>query len=277
MRNIASGVVMLGLLATVGCGQPAIDTGAADTLGAPEPLYDMPAGGMTLQLVEEAVPIAELTMQDLAGRPIATDDLRGKVTLVNFWATWCGPCREEIPDLIALQDRYPNQLQVIGVSADEGDLAKVEEFAREWGMNYPIVMATPEIHHQFPGVFALPTSFVVDPDGQIVQTHVGLIDPAVIEQEVRHLTSLPTNVNIELIEKTTQMRLADAAHATEIPGLDLSELTPAQRELALQRLNEEGCNCGCQLTLAQCRINDQTCDFSLPLAQQVIAEIVGAN
>ncbi len=283
MRDIVSGVVVLGLIAVTGCGQPSIDENISDmraaTLGEPEPLFDVPAGGMVLQLVEEVIPITQLTMEDLDGRTIVTDDLLGKVTVVNFWATWCGPCREEIPDLIALQARYPDQLQVIGVSTDEGLGAKslVEEFARTWGMNYPIVMATPEIHQQFPGVFALPTSFVVDPDGQIVQTHIGLINPVVIEQEVRYLTSLPTDVTIQLIERTTQMRLTDAAHATEMPGLDLSQLTPSQREQALQRLNQEDCNCGCQLTLAQCRINDQACDVSLPLAQQVIAEVVGAN
>ena len=64
----------------------------------------------------------------------------------------------------------------------------------------------------------------------------------------------------------------NAAHATEIPGLDLTVLTPDQRVAALQRLNEESCSCGCSLTLAQCRINDTTCGFSLPLAEQVVAE-----
>ena len=69
-------------------------------------------------------------------------------------------------------------------------------------------------------------------------------------------------------------RLVNAAHATEIPGLDLTVLTADQRVAALQRLNEELCNCGCKLTLAQCRINDTTCGFSLPLAEEVVAEIL---
>lgn len=138
-------------------------------------------------------------------------------------------------------------------------------------------MATPEINRQFPGVFALPTSFILDTEGRVVQTHVGLINPAVLEQEARYLSSMPTDVTVELIEGTPQTRLADAAHATEIPGLDLSELTGEQKEVALQRLNEDSCTCGCALTLAQCRINDAACDISLPLAQQLVAAIVGAN
>ena len=145
------------------------------------------------------------------------------------------------------------------------------------GVNYPIVMATPELNRQFPGVFALPTSFVVNPDGLIVQTHVGLVNPAVLEQEVRYLAVLPSDVTVELVDEDQTTRLVNAAHATEIPGLDLSELTPQQKEQVLQRLNEDSCSCGCQLTLAQCRINDSACGLSLPLAEKVVDEIIGAD
>jgi len=230
---------------------------------------------MTVELLREPMPIADVTMETLAGETMSTGDWRGKVTLVNFWATWCGPCRQEIPDLIKLQEQYPDQLQVVGVSTDEGDPSLVHAFAQEMEMNYPVVMATEELNRQFPGVFALPTSFVVDPEGRIVQTHVGLISPAVFEQEVRHLTSLPTTVAVALIDENETTRLADAAHATEIPGLDLSELTPSQKEQVLQRLNEDSCPCGCSLTLAQCRINDSACGISLPVAKKVVADIVG--
>ena len=169
---------------------------------------------------------------------MSTTDWHGKVTLVNYWATWCGPCREEIPYLVQLQERYPDQLQVIGISADEGDPADVKAFASEMGINYPIVMETAELNRQFPGVFALPTTFLVDPEGRIVQTHVGLISPAVFEQETRYLSGLPANVTVELIDENDTTRLANAAHATEIPGLDLSELPPRSKKagaLAAQR------------------------------------------
>ena len=267
--------LVLGALTVAACGPPAEQTSAST--GAPQPVFDLPVADMTLQFVRDPVRIDDLVMHDLDGETLSMADLRGKVTLVNYWATWCGPCRHEIPQLVELQKRYGDQLQVIGVSTDEGDTAKVVAFAEEFQMNYPVVMATPEINRQFPGVFALPTSFVVDTEGRIVQTHVGLINPAVLEQEARYLSDLPTDVTVELIESTQQTRLADAAHATEIPGLDLSRLTPEQKAAALQRLNEDGCTCGCQLTLAQCRINDAACGVSLPLAEQVVEEIVGAN
>ena len=284
MRNngpVRFGVSLLaiGLLTAAGCDSrgvsPVPDEAPAASDGAPLPIYPVSPEGVTLELVADAPEVGEVTLDSLDGQTLTTSALRGRVTLVNFWATWCGPCREEIPDLVALQDRYPDQLQVIGVSTDEGDTGKVVSFASEWDINYPIVMATPEIHREFPGVFALPTTFIIDPEGRIVQTHVGLIQPDIIEAEVRHLTGLPTNVTVEAIEQTRHMRLANAAQATEIPGVDLTQLDPEQREEALRRLNAEDCNCGCGLTLAQCRINDSACGFSLPLAQQVVAEIAG--
>jgi len=92
---------------------------------------------------------------------------RGNEVIVYFWATWCPPCRAEIPDLVALQARYGDRLQVIGVSQDEAGVEVVKRFAEAQHMNYPIVMSTPEIEKAFPGVAALPTSFVVDPKGKI--------------------------------------------------------------------------------------------------------------
>ena len=276
MRTLAicagMSVAVVGLLMVSGCG------GARDdVVEAPAPVFTVPTDGMTVQFVREPAQVADLTVQDLDGRTMSTTDWQGKVTLVNYWATWCGPCREEIPYLIQLQEHYPDQLQVIGISADEGDSADVKAFAQEMGINYPIVMQTPELNRQFPGVFALPTTFLVDREARIVQTHVGLINPAIFEQEARHLLDFPTNITVELIDENDTTRLANAAHATEIPGLDLSELTPAQKEQALQRLNEDTCECGCALTLAQCRINDGACSISLPLAQKVVEEIIGAG
>ena len=153
----------------------------------------------------------------------------------------------------------------------------VDAFADQYWVNYPIVMSTPEIKRAFPGVFALPTSFVVDPDGQMVQTHVGLISPVILEQETRYLSSLSNNATVETVAASSQIRLANAAQATEIPGVDLSVLTPDQREEALRRLNADGCPCGCQLTLAQCRINDSSCGISPPIVEQLVAEIAAGN
>ena len=116
--------------------------------------------------------------------------MKSKVILVNFWATWCPPCREEIPDLIALQEKYRDQLQIIGVSQDSGRPIKCARFAAEHGMNYPVVMTTPEIEKLFPGVYALPTSFIIDREGRIAQKHVGMLNAALTEIETRALAGL---------------------------------------------------------------------------------------
>ncbi len=273
-----SGVPVLALLLGAaacgadGGGRDAVPGGPAD----PPALFEAPSD-LRLQFVDTPAPVPDLVMETLDGRTIAMADQRGKAVLVNFWATWCGPCREEVPYLVQLAARYPDHLTVIGVSEDAGGADVVEAFSAQYGVNYPIVMSTPEIKRAFPGVFALPTSFIVDAAGRIVQTHVGLVSPVLLEQEARYLASLSTEATIEMVEPTRQIVLANAAQATEIPGVDLSALTPAQREAALRRLNSDGCPCGCQLTLAQCRINDASCDISPPLVEQMIAEIAGAD
>ena len=245
--------------------------------GAPAPLFDTPRGGVKLEFVDAPAPVPDLTMATIDGGSVSMADQRGKVVLVNFWATWCGPCREEIPYLVQLAARYPDHLTVIGVSEDAGGRDLVEAFTAQYGVNYPIVMSTPEIKQAFPGVVALPTSFVVDPEGGIVESHVGLISPIVLEQETRYLTSLPNDATVEIVEPNNQLVLANAAQATEIPGVDLSVLTATQREEVLRRVNAEGCPCGCSLTLAQCRINDSACGISPPIVERIVEEVAGAD
>src|SRR3982751_3457424 len=110
------------------------------------------ASGTTITFLRDRAAVPSFTASDLAGRQVATDTLRGKVVLVNFWATWCPPCREEIPDLVALQQKYPDQLQIIGISQDSAPPPVVQQFATEHKMNYPTVMSSAELKTRFPGV-----------------------------------------------------------------------------------------------------------------------------
>ena len=273
-------LIVVAILCVAGCGQSTGEAPGSDWTGGgpgPAPLFATPDDGVRLRFVDAPASVPDVTMETLDGRSISMADQQGKVVLVNFWATWCGPCREEIPFLVRLAERYPDHLTVIGVSEDHGSPDAVAAFAEQYGVNYPIVMSTPEIKRAFPGVFALPTSFVVDPEGRIMESHVGLISPVILEQETRYLTSLSHDATIETVPPNDQIRLANAAQATEIPGVDLSVLTPEQREEVLRRVNADGCPCGCSLTLAQCRINDSACGISPPLVEQLVAEIAGAN
>ena len=182
---------------------------------APNQVAEAPTGEKkTLRFYKNPPAVPDLIMHDLDGRSISSADLRGKVTIVNFWATWCPPCRAEIPDLIALQKKYGDRLQIVGISQDEGSVDGVKRFVAAQQMNYPVVMTTPELEKAFPGVTALPTSFILDREARVVQRHVGLLNPNLTELETRALAGLPVNASIEEVERGQPARLENAAQAT---------------------------------------------------------------
>jgi thiol-disulfide isomerase/thioredoxin len=228
---------------------------------------------VTLRFFRNPAAAPVVAMRDLDGREVSLASLRGKVVLVNFWATWCGPCRAEIPDLVALQEKYRDRLQVIGISQDEVPVDLVRRFAADHRMNYPVVMSTPEIEKLFPGVNALPTSFIVDRESRIVQKHVGMLTASLTEQETRALAGLPVNASIEEVDQAQGLKLENGAQAIAIPGIDLSRFDVAKRTEALQKLNSQPCTCGCDLTVARCRVDDPSCGVSLPLARQIVQQI----
>lgn len=129
---------------------------------APSPSGDAPTGN------------AELTLPLLGGGTFNTADYRGRVVLLNFWATWCPPCRQEIPDLIALRDALGDRgFEVVGISMDL-DTAVVPPFVDEFDIPYPIAFGTEETTQQIGGVFGLPVSLLIDQQGQIAGRFVGL-------------------------------------------------------------------------------------------------------
>src|SRR5438874_13094055 len=121
---------------------------AADA-SSPEPAGER----MTIRFFRHPADAPSFSARTIDGREISLASLRGKVTIVNFWATWCPPCRAEIPDLIALQAKYRDQVQIIGVSQDETGPDVVRRFAAEQHVNYPIVMSTPELERIFTGIY----------------------------------------------------------------------------------------------------------------------------
>src|SRR5882762_5624625 len=219
----------------------------------------------------DAAPAFQLN--DLDGKPFSLAEAKGKIVLLNFWATWCGPCRAEIPDLVDLQKRYSDKLEIIALATDEDDADLVRRFVTKSGINYRVAMVTDEVRNSYGGVAALTTSFVIDEQARIVQKHVGLNDPAIYELEVRAMLGQPVDAKIEYFEDTGQIFLKNAERATELPGVDFSKLTPEQKISALHKFNAETCNCGCTFTLAQCRIYDRNCQISKAATSKIIATL----
>jgi thiol-disulfide isomerase/thioredoxin len=217
----------------------------------------------------------DFKLDALDGKPFTLASSRGKVILLNFWATWCGPCREEIPDLIGLQTKYKDRLQIIGISVDDDDASVVKKVVEETGINYPVAMASPEVRMAYGGIGALPTSFVLDLEGRVVQKHEGLRNPLLYEIEVRALLGMPIPARVETFEDTGEIFLKHADRASTLPGVDFTRLTPEQKQAALHRFNAETCTCGCKFTLAQCRIYDRGCSVSKARTGKIIAEVSG--
>jgi hypothetical protein len=163
-------------------------------------------------------------------------------------------------------------LQVVSLLVDVDDVDDAKKFVADAGLNYPVAVATNDVRIQYGGVSALPTVFVIDTQGRIVQKHVGLFDPRLYELETRALLNLAIPAKVETFEDTGEIFLKNAKNATELPGVDLSALTSEQKMAALHALNGNGCTCGCTLTLAQCRIYDSACATSKARADQIVSD-----
>lgn len=138
--------------------------------------------------VQKAIAFApDFTLQQISGQPLTLSSYRGKVVLLDFWATWCYPCREEIPHFVELQQKYADRgLQVIGVSMDDSP-EPVPAFYQQYHMNYPVVMGNAKIGESYGGVLGLPISFLLDREGRINAKHIGATDAAVFEREIQRL------------------------------------------------------------------------------------------
>ena len=122
------------------------------------------------------------------GKKVSLNSFRGKTVLINFWATWCGPCKEELPDIEAISKQYSSKgLVVIGVSEDNGDrvLNDVSRFAEKHGLTYQIVVDNNDIADAYGNINAIPTSFIVNKDGKIVDQWVGLRNKSFFESAVK--------------------------------------------------------------------------------------------
>ncbi len=123
----------------------------------------------------------DFTLPDLEGKSVSLSDFRGKWVIVNYWATWCPPCLEEIPDLVALYEANPDKIVVLGVDYEEVDLDYLKEFTDSHFMSYPIVRMDPVPVTALGPVLGLPTSYIVSPEGEVVARQEGPVTREAIE------------------------------------------------------------------------------------------------
>ncbi len=121
-------------------------------------------------------PMPPFSLPTISGDVLNSESLRGKVTIVNFWATWCGPCIVEIPEFVALYDEWANEeFEIVGIAADQEGFEIVAPFAEDFQITYPLVMDVDgTLGEAFGGVYALPTTFIVNAEGEIVYRYLGL-------------------------------------------------------------------------------------------------------
>ena len=138
--------------------------------------------------VKDRKPAPDFELKDSMGKTVRLSDYKGKVVLLNFWATWCGPCKIEIPWFVEFEQKHKDQgFAVLGVSMDEEGLEVVGPYLQETKVNYRVLLGTDSVAQLYGGVDSLPTSFLLDREGKIASVHVGLVSKSNYQNDIDQL------------------------------------------------------------------------------------------
>lgn len=152
-------------------------------------------GDNSLPMVATGNLAPEFTLQTLDGKKVSLSDYRGKAVLVNFWATWCGPCNIEMPWLVDLHKKYAAQgFEILGISMDDIDPKDVAKFAQDKHVDYPILIGTDNVGDAYGGMPFLPGNFYIDRNGKILDKGFGLKGKAEIEEDIQKIIASAAGV-----------------------------------------------------------------------------------
>ena len=130
----------------------------------------------------------DFSLKNINGEEVRLSDYRGKIVFINFWATWCGPCRHEVPAFVELQEEYgEDNLVILGISLDRGDLSVVPKFAQEYKINYEVLYGDVTVVQKYGGIQSIPTTFIVDQDGYIIDGMIGFPGKDYFVQKIKNL------------------------------------------------------------------------------------------
>ena len=189
-RMIAVAITAVALLAIAipFVWQPHLEAEPAATGAAADPVpAASPGGNDTAACMANPKPANfDFTMKDVDGNDVSLSTYKGKVVLLNFWATWCGPCKAEIPGFVRLQEKYRDKgLVIVGYAVDD-TADKAKKYAAEYKMNYPILLGEgrDEVQDAYGPIWGIPASFIISKDGKVCRKHMGIAPEAVFEKEV---------------------------------------------------------------------------------------------
>ncbi len=178
MRRNAAAIVIIALVVVVMiyAGGKNSPPKVAAMIGNPQPLVYGQSNG------KEA---PDFVLKDLDGKQVRLSDFRGKAVLLNFWATWCGPCKVEMPWFVDFQKEYgPQGLQIVGVALDDSGRDEIQKFAKDMGVNYTVLQGQDDVGDAY-GAVGLPTTFYIDRNGKIVDSASGLVSRSEIEDNIK--------------------------------------------------------------------------------------------
>lgn len=178
-RSRPSNVIDLSAAQPSGVQQAAKPDGAKKDAEAPPPEFPEPQKGSVAP---------DFSLKSLPdGKEVRLSSLRGKAVLVNFWATWCEPCKIEMPSLVDLQKKYgPQGLQIVGVAMDDADDKEISAFAHKMGVNYLVLRGTEEVGDHYGGIERLPMTYYLDRSGKVVDATLGMAGEATLEDAIKH-------------------------------------------------------------------------------------------